>query len=314
METVTHPTTAWLIYAVMPALVAVALLLSLSLARPRLAQVVLAARAQRAQRSLANLPADLRPDPALLWMPAALPATTLASLALGTATLLSFALATLLGLGTALILGLPLALLIGWLLELVARQRYTTQLDQALTPAVGRLSALLRGGVGLRLALERVVGDLPEGPLRHEWIFLATRQGLPLQGGGVATAAQVITAMADQTPSRRHAAFLNHLGAAVGQPQEVQARRCEAAYTALQMASRRRDEAVTELAQMRYSGLAVGLAGLGMAIYLLLTQWDRAVLAYASPLGMLVAGMVVVALLLPILGGILLTQVADNDY
>jgi hypothetical protein len=214
----------------------------------------------------------------------------------------------------ALLASGPIAVLVGWGALVAAQRRYVALLDRELTAAVGRLSALLKANTGLRPALERVIVGLAAGPLRDEWTFLLTRQGVPLAGGSIATAQQVLSALADQTPSRRHAALLNHLAAAAGQPQEVVARRAEAAYAALQASERRRDEAATELAQVRYSGVAVGLAGVGMALYLVWSQWERVVIAYSSPLGLVVGSVVLAALSLPIVGGVLLARVDDADY
>ncbi|NTU86319.1 MAG: hypothetical protein HGA45_44490 [Chloroflexales bacterium] len=310
----THPETAWLIHAVTPALVVVALLVAGLIARPRLVLMLAEARARRARRALERLPSADRPDPALLWMPEEMSAERLVATGLGVTLALAACLSLVAPLALALPLGVPLAALAAWWIGAVAYRRYSARLDRDLTAAVGRLSALLKAGSGLRPALERVVADLEQGPLRAEWSFLLTRQGLPLAGGGIATPRQVVAALADQTPSRRHAALLNHLGASVGQPQEVLARRCEAAYAALQRSDRRRDEAVTELAQMRYSGMAVGLAGVAMAAYLAWSQWERVVLAYSTPLGSAVGIVVVAALALPIVGGLLLARVEDSDY
>jgi hypothetical protein len=281
--------------------------------RRPLAALVAAKRARRAQYAIAALPVAERPDPALVWVAETAPPSRVVALGLGIALVLAGALSLVALLGMALALGAPLAALATWVLDTAASARYVAALDRELTGAVGRLGALLRGNLGLRQALERVAADLPEGPLRAEWAFLVTRPGMPVTGG-IATAQQVVAALADQTPSRRHAAFLNHLGATVGQPQEVLARRCEAAYAALQRADRRRDEAATELAQMRYSGMAVGLAGVVMAAYLTWSQWDRVVAAYSGPLGLVVGLAVGTALALPIIGGLLLARVEDADY
>ncbi len=310
----THPETAWLLHAVTPALAVVALLLAGLLVRPRLILLVSEARQRRAHRTLTRLPGDDRPDAALLWAPETLPAAQLVAAGLTVALVVAVGLSLMAPIALALPLGLPLAALAIWLLSANAASRYSAALDQELTAAVGRLSAMLTAGSGLRPAIERVVSDMRVGPLRAEWSFLLARQGLPLAGGGIATPRQVVLALADQTPSRRHAALLNHLSASVGQPQEVLARRCEAAYLALQRSERRRDEAVTELAQMRYSGMAVGLAGVAMAAYLTWSQWERVWLAYSTPLGTVVGAFVLVSLALPIIGGMLLTRVEDNDY
>jgi Flp pilus assembly protein TadB len=310
----THPETAWLLYAVTPALAVLALVVLALLLRPRVALLIAQVRVRRARRALEALPAAARPDPALLWAPETIAAPRLAGWGIGLAGLIAGALSLLASPALALALGAPLAALAIWALAAGADRRYVAALDRELTGAVGRLGALLRAGSGLRPAIERVIADMAPGPLRAEWAFLLASQGLPVSGGGIATPQQVVIALADQTPSRRHATLLNHLGASVGQPQEVLARRCEAAYTALQLSDRRRDEALTELAQMRYSGIAVGLAGTIMATYLAWTQWERVLLAYRTPLGVIMGALVLAALALPIIGGALLTRVEDSDY
>ncbi len=310
----THPETAWLTHAVVPLLTLLALAAAGLLARPRLALLVAEARVRRAARAIASLPEGDRPDPALLWVPETIAPERLVAAGLGVAGALALALSLIAPAPLALALGAPLTGAAVWAMSAIATARYTAALERELTAALGRLSALLRAGAGLRTALERVSADLPPGPLRAEWAFLATRQGTPLAGGGIATPQQVVAALADQTPSRRHAALLNHLAAAVGQPQEVLASRCEAAYGALQRSERRRDETVTELAQMRYSGVAVGLAGVVMACYLAWSQWDRVLLAYSTPLGLVVGLVVLLSLCLPVGGGVLLARVDDLDY
>ncbi|PDW00460.1 type II secretion system F family protein [Candidatus Chloroploca asiatica] len=311
---ITHPETAWLIHAVMPVTGLLTLLILATLVRPALIRLTVTVQTKRQRHRLATMPEHMRPDLALLWAPVVITPTQLVTTGLALAIMLSIGLVLFAPLSLALLLGLPLTAVLVWGMVLVAQQRYIHKLDQQLTAAVGRLSALLKAGTGLRPALERVTVDLGSGPLQSEWSYLISRQGMPLEGGGIATAQQVVIALADQTPSRRHANLLNHLGASVGQPQDVLARRCEAAYAALQASDRRRDEARTELAQMRYSGVAVGLAGVTMALYLAWTQWERVIVAYTTPLGMLVAPIVGLALILPVLGGFALAQVEDADY
>jgi Flp pilus assembly protein TadB len=308
---ITHPETAWLALAVAPALTAAGLLVAGLLLRGRLALLLAVLQARRAAR---RLPAGALPDPALVWSPATVAPERLVAICLGVAVAVSAALALTLAPAVAVLAGAPATALVAWALLALAERHYVARLDRDLTAAVGRLSALLRASTGLRPALERVLAGMPEGPLRDEWAFLLTRQGAPLAGGGIATPAQVFVALAEQTPSRRHAVLLNHLAAAVGQPQDVVASRCESAYGALQSSDRRRDEAATELAQVRYSGIAVGLAGVGMAAYLGWSQWERVVAAYSSPLGAIAGVFVVGALALPIAGGLLLARVDDTDY
>jgi hypothetical protein len=308
---ITHPETAWLAMAVAPALTVAALLVVGLLLRGRLATLLAEQQARRAAR---RLPATARPDPALVWTPQTIGPSRLATILLAVMTCCAAALSVAVAPFLAPLIGGPITAVVALALLKAAEQRYIARLDRDLTAAVGRLSALLKASTGLRPALERVIADMPEGPLRAEWSFLLTRQGSPLAAGGIATPQQVFAALADQTFSQRHATLLNHLAAAAGQPQDVVTRRCESAYAALQASDRRRDEAVTELAQVRYSGVAVGLAGIGMAAYLTWSQWERVVLAYSSPLGAAVGLLVLAALTMPIAGGVLLAQVEDADY
>lgn len=311
---ITHPETAWLIQIVAPAFGLAALLVVALLLRGRFALALAELQLRHGRHVRQQLAENLRPDPALIWAPEVIAPGRLLLACVAILGVFVVVLSLVTPLFTVLALAAPLAFLMARGLIALAARRYTQQLDRDLTSAVGRLSALLRSGSGFRPALERLMVDMPAGPLRTEWGFLLTRQGTPLDTGGIATPQQVVMALAVQTGSQRHATLLNHLGVAVGQPQDVLARRCEAAYTALQASDRRREEATTELAQVRYSGLVVGLAGLAMAGYLCWSQWERVTLAYGSPLGLLVGPLVLIALLLPIVGGLLLSQVGDVDY
>jgi hypothetical protein len=162
--------------------------------------------------------------------------------------------------------------------------------------------------------LERVIADMPTGPLRAEWSFILGRLGTPLANHSLATAGQVVAALAAQTPSARHATFLGHLEVALDQTHDVLTRRVMAAYSALQAAEQRRSQAATELAQMRYSGLAISLAGLGMAIYLVFTQQERFLAAYQGAPGLIAGAVVVSALIAPLIGGMLLARAEELDY
>ena len=71
------------------------------------------------------------------------------------------------------------------------------------------------------------------------------------------------------------------------------------------------EPAVSRLARRMPRGAATGVV---MAAYLLWSQWERVALAYGSPLGAAVGAVVLLALLLPIAGGVLLSQVEDIDY
>ncbi len=303
--TITHPETAWLLRAA-PALLAALLTMSATLLwRQPIARLL---------TSLNQRQTTTQIDPVLIWRPMLL--TTRA--ALFVAALAAALTSAILGFIGSLWLGLAAApaaaALAARLSFALASQHYNRQLDRELVGAIGRLSALLSGGLGLRAALERLLSDMPAGPLRSEWSWLIQQQGAPLGDGSIATLPQVISALAAQTSAPRHATLLNHLAVAADQPQDLQARRCAAAYAALQASERRREEALTELAQMRYSGLAVGGAGILMALYLTATQWERVAKAYTTPIGAVFALIVALALLAPIIGGVWLSQVEDVDY
>lgn len=311
----THPETAWLINAVPMALTVAALIVVVFLLRDRLMAVLIASSVRRAQRARQDLPAELVPDEALYWTPPAVPpGTFLVSCGVASMLLLT-AMSFMVPMFVALVVSIPLTAGLVWAFTRVFEARYVAWLDRDLTGAVGRMSAMLRSGNSFRQTMEKLVREMPHGPLRGEWAFVLERQGVPLTGReGIATPQQVVAALSSQTPSRRHGAFMNHLSVAVGQPQDVLVARVATAYDALQASDRRREEAITELAQMRYSGIAVGLAGLVMALYLFWTQWDRVVVAYSSALGTIIAAVVGFSLLLPIFGGVLLAQAEDIDY
>lgn len=311
----THAETAWLLNAVPMALTVAVLIVVVFLLRDRLMALLIAANVRRANKHWETLPAGHVPDTALFWTPPAVPPGPFLASCGAASILLLVVLSLIMPMFLALVLSIPATAGLVWLFSRFYEARYVGQIEQDLTAAVGRMSAMLRSGNSFRQTMDKLVKDMPEGPLRSEWSFLLERQGVPLTDrDGIATPQQVATALAAQTPSRRHATFLDHLSVAVGQPQDVLVTRVSTAYEALQSSDRRREEAVTELAQMRYSGLAVGMAGLVMASYLFWTQWERVVVAYSSPLGVIVAVVVGASLLLPIGGGVLLAQAEDIDY
>jgi hypothetical protein len=269
----------------------------------------------RAQARNATLPAPLRADPALTFTGTLLAPTRLLLHATPGTTLASALISLTSSPIIALLLFPALLTLMVAVLIIVAHGRYVTTLERELTPAIGRFSALLRSGNSLRPSLIKLLAEMPPGPIRVEWSFIVDRIGTPLiNQEGIATPAQVVEALSVQTPSRRHATFLGHLAVAVGQSQDLLITRVTAAYDAIQVSDRRREEALTELSQMRYSGWAVGLAGIGLAAYLSWSQWDQVVVAYGSPAGMLFGLLVVSSLALPIVGGTLLSRTEDVDY
>ena len=269
----------------------------------------------RAQTRNASLPALLRADPALTFDGTLLaPARLLRNATLGTTLASAFTSLTSSPIIALLLFPALLTLMVA-VLNVVAQRRYVTTLERELPSAIGRLSALLRSGNSLRPSLLKLLAEMPAGPIRAEWSFIVDRIGTPLiNQDGIATPAQVVEALSVQTPSRRHATFLDHLAVAVGQSQDLLITRVTAAYDAIQVSDRRREEALTELAQMRYSGWAVGLAGIGLAAYLSWSQWEQVVVAYGSPGGMLFGLLVVSSLTLPIVGGTLLSRTEDVDY
>lgn len=252
--------------------------------------------------------------PALVYLPPILTPGALAGGSLALALLTTLALGLSGALWLALLLA-PVALALGvWLLCLWAEQRYRAALDAALPAAVARLAAQVRQGSGVQSALATILADLAPGPLASEWQWLLRQLGQPLPDGRLTTLRDTVVALSQATPSRRHRTWLQHLAGCVDQAHDVIRARLEAAAQALYAADRRRSAAVTELAQMRYSGMVVSLAGGGLGLYLLLTQWERARVVYQGWLG-LAAGLIVGgALVAPLIGGFLLARVDDLDY
>lgn len=307
-SSMTHPETAWIVNAVPLLLTVATILLMTLLLRGKLRAALHTYLAQRAVQGSSPVEA------ALLWTPPITSAGRLLTYCLLAVIAGLVGLSLLMPLFVALLLAGPATALLIWLLLWMQEQQYINALDRALPAAVGRLGTQLRSGSGVQPALEQVVQDLPPGPLKAEWLFVIARFGAPLAGGILATPQQVIAALAIQTPSRRHAAFLSHMEVALGQTHDVLCRRIQAAYTALHSAELRRSQASTELSQMRYSGMAIGGAGLFMAVYLALTQWQRFVAAYTGPLGLVVGAVMGVVLIAPFVGGFLLSRAEDLDY
>jgi hypothetical protein len=294
---VTHPETAWLINLV-PLCITIALVLTLVLIfRGPLLGLTQQVIARFAARK------DAEPvDPALRWVPPFVTPLQLLQCCLLAALLALFALAAIGPLFMALLLAGPVTALVISVLLWSLRARYQAAIDNALPAAVARLSAQLVANNGIQQSLQL------------EWAFLLDHLGVPLEGGRLATPAQVVAALAAQTPSRRHRALLGQLEIALDQTHDVMVQRMQAASDALYAADRRRSAAATELAQMKYSGVAVGLAGVVMAAYLAMIQWERMQAAYTGTLGLIVGTLVVLALLAPVIGGVLLSRVEDLDY
>ena len=307
--TLTHPETAWLALSVPLWLTMAAILLFSLLLRGKL-RVLLHSYLERRAEKAGNHTLPI----ALLWTPPIGSESQLLAFCLVAVLAVLIVLANTVPIFISLILAGPATALLLWLQLWIKEQQYKSALDHALPAAVGRLGAQLSSGSGIQPAIEKVVADLPEGPLKAEWSYIISHFGAPLPGGTLATPQQVVAALTVQTPSPRHATFLGHMEVALGQTHDVLIRRVQAAYAALHTAEQRRSSAATELAQMRYSGIAISLAGTGMAAYLALTQWKRFALAYQGPIG-LIAGLIVGGVLLaPFLGGILLSRTDDVDY
>ena len=200
------------------------------------------------------------------------------------------------------------------LLLWTAERRYIAQLNHALPATVGRMSALLANAGGFQTVLDDLLRDMPASPLKAEWSFILDRLNMPLIGGGPATARVIVEALRAQTPSARHRTLLDHLAIALGATHDVLTLRMKAAAGALYAAEQRQSAAQTQLAQMKYSGIAIGLAGIVLTVYLILTQWERVSAAYGSSVGVFVAPIIAAALATPIVGGVLLSQTEDVDY
>lgn len=305
----THPFTAALAQAV-PLWLTAAAILALSLL---LRSQLLAAMAHLIERQAAR--GRLRPvDAILMWTPPIVSPAHLLAATVGTLLGLLVLLNRVVPLYVALALSGPALALLLWLLLRIGEARYQRLLEAALPGAVSRLAAQLKGGAGFQPALARIVTDLPAGPLRTEWSWLMAQIGAPLTTGLRATPALVVSALAAQTPSPRHRMLLGHLEVALGQTHDVQVARLIAAGEALYEADRQRSAALTELAQMRASGVLVGCVTCGLSLFLMATQAERVRAAYSSPLGIPMALLVAVAIAAPLIGGILLARIDDVDY
>jgi hypothetical protein len=302
---VTHPETAWL---------AASVLLWLGLAAALGLALVLRGTALRSFTALFQRNGSRNtPHGELTWLPPIASAGQLVAIGGLASALVVGGLTLLAPLFVAVVLAAPLVTLVIWLALRLMEARYVSALDAELPAAVARLAAALRTGGSYPLALERVTNDLTASSLRAEWQFILERLAAP-DARGVVGPAQVAGVLARQTPSPRHAALLEHLEVALSQTHDVLVLRVEAAAEALFAAERRRSAAATELAHMRYSGVAIGLAGLSMFVYLALTQTERMTRAYQGPLGLMVGVAVAIALAAPFVAGVLLARTDDMEY
>ena len=304
---ITHPETAWLALSVPAWLLVAGVLCATAILRRSMLAALGALLRRRA-------PPSEHSDPALDWAPPIAGPGQLLAVALAAALLTGAAAALAAPLFVAALLAAPAAALAVWTQLRALEARYVAALDRSLPAAVGRLGGYLHSGGGFHAALARVVADLPAGPLRAEWSFFADRLDMPVARGGPAAPAQVAAALSRRTPSARHAAFLDHLEVALDQAHDVLTARVAAASAALYAADRRRSAAATELAQMRYSGVAIGIAGIVMFAYLAVTQHERLARAYQGPLGLGAGAIVALALAAPFAAGMLLARVEDVEY
>lgn len=253
-------------------------------------------------------------DPGLVFIPPIISPTRFLSYVIGTLLLLWLVLWWIAPMFVALVLAPVATIGLMWLLLWGSEQRYVNQLNKALPATVGRLTALLANNGGFQPVLSRMVSDLPDGPLKVEWSFIVTHLGMMLATGGPANAQTVVAALRAQTPSARHKALLDHLAIALGQTHDILTQRMKAATSALYEAEQRQSAAKAALAHMKYSGIAIGLAGMSLMLFLVIQQWERVAAAYGSPLGVPAGITVAGALLTPIVGGVLLSRVEDLDY
>lgn len=307
---VTHAETAWLTSLPATMLMAICLLLIiivLTSQTGRLVQLLFSFRRSRTQRQLIEtaLVYDFRP----------ISETALALLLLASAVsaaLVGVIVWTNLIAAITLSIGICSVIVVGALF--IAEQRYIAALDQALTPAIGRLLVQMRSGQGFQIAFSAVTDDLSPGPLRQEWIWIKEKIGTRLSSGAMCLAHTACLAMAMQTPSSRHAAFLSLLESALQQPFSEQVARIDAAYQALSEGIRRTSMIRAELSQMRNTGFALFGINVFITGYMALVQFDRFVTAYTSPLGLPVAIAFVLVAATPLVAGQLLAQFDDIVY
>jgi len=252
-------------------------------------------------------------DEALLWTPPIVSPTRLLISTVAALLLLLVVTHRVVPLFVTLLLAGPVLVLLVWALLLVRERQYVHALDRSLPSAISRLAAQLRGGAGFQPALARVLQDLPPGPLASEWTFLATQIFVPLCGGNRATPDMVVAALATQTPSVRHRMVLGHLEVALGQTHDVQLTRLTELADALFAAERSRSQAMTELSQIRQSGALITAVTLALSAYLLVTQPERVRAAYVGLSGMVVAVVVLAFSFGPLIAGMLLARVDDQE-
>lgn len=305
----THAETSWLVNLPVVAIVVVAILLISALAMTKSGR--LAAYVLDWRRSSAAKRRMITPD--LVYYaddvhPGVLTAAAWSSMVIGAVIGSLSANAVISVASAALLTGVAV---IG--VTYVSERRYVQRLDAMLTQAVGRLATQMRSGQGFTVAMELIIGDLEEGPLKREWSWIIRSIGAPTLNG-MATESAVCDALARQTTSQRHAAFLLHLASALQASHQERTRMIEAAYHGMVSAQQRMSMLNAELSQMRNSGIVLFLANAVILVYLGFVQTPRLITAYSSPYGIIVGPVLALVVLAPLIGGWLLSQYEDVLY
>jgi hypothetical protein len=298
----------WLVSGVPVWITLATMLLAALMQRVRLLQALRVLVARRYQRVT---------DPAWRlrhWHPAVVGAERLlAQMVLG-AVLVVLLASRLAPLELALVLSGPTAALVAWAGLLLAERRYVADIDRRLPGAVLRLGIQLRAGQTLARALQAIAADLEDGPLADEWRVLSALWSAPASSVESLTPSGALAFVAARTPSLRHRTLLGALAMVIDAPHTRIVRQVEAAGAALEAAERRRGTIVTELAQMRYSGIVVTMAGMAMVVYLVATQGERVARAYAGPGGALIGVVLAMVLCAPTVLGVWMARVEDAMY
>lgn len=309
---VVHPEVSWWVLSVPMWLTIATVLLGILLLRARIGAALHSLLVRWAMRH-----DHIAADPNMRWTPPVIQVEQLFVIMAISLLGVLLALLQLGGMFPALLLAAPAMTLIMYSLLWFQEARYIDQLDHALPAATARLAAQLAAGGeqgSFQGALKLIVEDLPAGPLRAEWQFLIDHIGTPLQNTMPATPQMVVGALAAQTPSSRHRSLLGHVEMGLEQTKKALMLRMQKAAETLHVDEQRRSEAKTELSHMRVTGFVVGLAALGLHLFLLVAQTERFFLAFQNPLGKVVGVLVVVVALTPIVAGILLARSDDIDY
>jgi len=307
----THAETAWVLTLPSSAIAGIALLLIALVfvsQTGRIAQMLFRLRRQRAPVALI--------DPALVYRFQPISEAML-SLVLLAGALVGAALSLLVSgnnLALAMIASAGFALTPAIVAVFIGERRYVQRLDDAMVSAIGRLITQMRAGNGFQIAFASVTSELDPGPLKEEWQWIIDHIGVRLEDRTMAMASDVCLALAAQTPSSRHAAFLLLLESALRQSFSEQVARISAAYAALTEGIRRTSMLKAELSQMRNSGIALFLINVFMTGYMAVAQFDRFVTAYTSPFGPFAAVILTTFTFSPLIAGFLLSRFDDVVY